>query len=235
MVANAKDISKASAELQDYISKLDVDAAGVASLDDLKGTKLAESTLKLLPTGRSIVVLATEVYSEVINLASPKRVTGTASLNDLIDRHMEFLGGRLTKAVYDIAVFSRRAGMKALPLPSAGCPVDGRFLDAVFSYKHAGQAAGLGYMGRSSLLIAPKFGPRVRLAVCLTEAILKPTTGEHTDECQNCSICIQNCPSGALSEPQNDEPYVMNKFACQSFRSAAGGCAECMKVCPEGH
>lgn len=234
MVADGKDVSKASAELQQFISKLDIDSVGIASLDDLKGTKLAESALKLLPTARSMVVLAMEVYPEVINLTSPERITGTISLNDLADRHMEFIGGQLTKAAYDIAKFSRRVGLKALPLPSAGCPVDARFLDAVLSYKHAGQAAGLGYIGRSSLLVTPGFGPRVRLAVCLTEAVLKPTTAEYPDECQDCHVCIQNCASGALAEPQNDEPYVINKFACQAFRSAAGGCSECMRICPAG-
>ena len=234
MVTDGKNISKASAELQEFISKLDIDAVGIASLEELKGTRLEESALKLLPTARSIVVLAMEVYPEVINLTSPERITGTISLNDLAERHMEFLGGQLTKAAYEIAKFSRRLGLKALPLPSAGCPIDARFLDAVLSYKHAGQTAGLGYMGRSSLLMTPEFGPRVRLAVCLIEAILKPTTKQYSDNCQNCDICIKNCPSGALSEPQNDEPYVINKFACQVFRSAAGGCSECMRICPAG-
>jgi len=78
---------------------------------------------------------------------------------------MDFINGRLTKAAYDVAKVSRRNGLKSLPLSAAGCPTDAIFLQAVFSYKHAAQAAGLGYVGRSSLLVTPDFGPRVRLAV----------------------------------------------------------------------
>ncbi|MFC1981660.1 4Fe-4S dicluster domain-containing protein [Chloroflexota bacterium] len=54
------------------------------------------------------------------------------------------------------------------------------------------------------------------------------------DACQGCSICIDNCPSGALSESQDERPYVINKFACSSFRNASGGCSNCMRICPAG-
>ncbi|MFC2066921.1 hypothetical protein ACFLUO_07765 [Chloroflexota bacterium] len=234
MIVDKKDISKASAELQDFISRLDVDAVGVASLDEWKGTKLEETALKLLPTARSVVVMAMEIYPEILDHASPVKVLGQASLNDLLDRNADFLGGRLTKAAYDVAKASHRYGLKALPVPAAGCPYDSRFMEAVFSYKHAGQAAGLGYIGRSSLLITPDFGSRVRLSTCLTEAVLKPKKIEVADVCSSCNICIDNCPAGALSEPQAGEPYVINKFACSSFRSASGGCSECMRLCPAG-
>ncbi|MFC1970493.1 hypothetical protein ACFLV0_00935 [Chloroflexota bacterium] len=234
MMAHSRDISQASTELQDFISTLDVDATGIISLDECQGTKLEESALKLLPTARSVVVLTMEIYAEILALTSTKRVMGAASMNELADSHADYLSGRLTRAAYDIAHASRKAGLKALTLPSRGCPTDARFLEAVLSYKHASQAAGLGYIGRSSLLITPEFGPRVRLAGCLTEAILKSTTADHHNECESCNICINNCPSGALAEPQHDELYVINKFACQAFRRASGGCSECMRLCPAG-
>ena len=153
-------------------------------------------------------------------------------MNDLFNSHGDFLSGRLTKAAYDITKTSRRMGIKALPLPAAGCPFDARFLNAVFSYKHAGQAAGLGKLGWHSLLITPDFGPRGRLSCCLTEAALEPTKTELTTECDDCGICVDNCPAGALTEPKGGQLYTMNKFACQAFRSASGGCVECMKLCP---
>ena len=231
---NEKDISKVSTELQDRISKLEVDAVGIASLDEWKDTKLEETALRLLPEARSVVVLAMEIYPEILALTSPERITGAASLNDLLVSNAGYLSGRLTRAAYDVAKASHSLGLKTLPLPAAGCPLDTRFLEAVFSYKHAAQAAGLGRIGHSSLLITPDFGPRVRLSSCLTEAVLEPKKIELVDECQECSICIDNCPAGALSEPQGDEPYAINKFACSSFRSASGGCSDCIRVCPAG-
>ena len=175
-----------------------------------------------------------EIYPEILDLASPERVMGAASTSDLLARNADFLSGRLTKAAYDIAKVAHRSGLKSLPLPAAGCPLDTRFLEAVFSYKHAGQAAGLGKIGWHSLLITPDFGPRVRLSCCLTEATLEPTSIKMTVECDSCGICLDNCPAGALTKPQDGELYAINKFACSSFRNASGSCSECMRLCPEG-
>jgi len=223
---------EAKTTLQELVPKLDVDAVGVASLSEWKGTKLEEDALRLLPEARSLVVFAMEVYPEILNHARPGRTTGQASLNDLVGRHTEYLSGRLTKAAYDVTKASHNKGLKAFPLPAAGCPYDLRFLEAVLSYKHAGQAAGLGYIGRSSLLITPDFGPRVRLSCCLTEALLESTKADMKNACQRCKICIRKCPSGALSLPQAGEPYSINKFACTTFAGASGGCSECMRLCP---
>jgi len=74
-----------------------------------------------------------------------------------------------------VAKASREFGLRALPLPPRGCPKDTRFLEAVFSCKHAAQATGLGTMGKHSLLITPDLGSRVQLSCCLTEAVLEPT------------------------------------------------------------
>ena len=226
---------KTKQRLPDLLSRLDADAVGVASLIERKGTKLEEDALRLLPQARSVVVLAMEIYPEILDLTSPQRIAGAASTNDLLDRNADFLYGRLTKAAYDVAKAFRSAGLKALPLPAAGCPSDARFLEAVFSYKHAGQAAGLGKIGWNGLLITPDFGPRFRLSCCLTEAELEPTTAVNvTLGCDSCRLCLDNCPSGALTKPPDDKQCAMNKFACSVFRNAAGGCAECMRICPVG-
>jgi epoxyqueuosine reductase len=221
--------------LQDVLAKLDIDLFGVAQIQDWKGTRLEETARKVLPGAKSVAVLAMEVYPEVLNLVSPGRMMGTASMNDLLDRHAEFLSGRITKATYDFARASRKAGFKALPLPSAGCPFDTRFLEAIFSFKHAGQAAGMGKIGWSSLLITPEFGARVRLGCCLTEAPLESTAGKTVDiDCASCGDCIKACPAKALSKPPKGQPYAINKFACSAFRAAGGGCSECLRVCPAG-
>lgn len=219
--------------LPDLLSRLDADAVGIARLAEWKGTKLEEDALKLLPQARSVVVLVMEIYPEILDLTSPQRIMGAASLNDLFGQNSDFLYGRLTKVAYDIAKACHSAGLKALPLPARGCPQDGRFLEAVFSYKHAGQAAGLGKIGWNSLLIAPGFGPRFRLSCCLTEAELESTPpADVTFECDSCRLCLRNCPPGALAKPRGGNQYNLNKFACCSFVNAAGGCSECMRVCP---
>jgi epoxyqueuosine reductase len=223
---------KVDHSVQEALSKLEVDRTGVVSVSALQGSKLKTDALRLLPEARSVVVLEMQVYREVLCHSRPERVTGQTSLSDLLERHMEYLGGRLTAAAYNVAKASHKYGFKALPLPSVGCPIDSRFQVAAFSYKHAAEAAGLGYIGRSSLLITPDYGPRVRLACCLTEAVLDPTPGAAVSVCQGCDVCVENCPSGALGIPRADEPYSINKFACAAFRKGSGGCSECMRLCP---
>jgi len=92
----------------------------------------------------------------------------------------------------------------------------------------------LAKIGWHCLLIVPDFGPRASLSCCLTEAELEPTYTDMIVECDGCSICLDKCPAGALAKPQAGEQYVINKFACSSFRNASGGCTECMRICPEG-
>ncbi len=228
-----KQTSAANSIVQDAISKVEVDAIAIAGLSDLSGTKLEQDALRLLPETRSIVVLAMEIHREVLSLTSPRKEMGTASLRDLLLPHVEHLSGRISKAVHDIARASHRQGLKVLMLPSKGCPTDTRFLKAVFSFKHAAQAAGLGNIGWHSLLITTDFGPRVRLGCVLTEASLEPTSGPiPTLECSECKICIKKCPAHALARPTSRQQYSINKFACSVFRNAAGGCSECMRLCP---
>ena len=231
MAAEQIDIEKASAEVQDFLAKLDVEIVGVTSIDDLKRTKLEESALRLLPAVKSIVVLAKEVYPEFLDLTSPERTMGTANMNDLLRGHIEYLRGRLTAAANDVAKVSRRAGLKALPLAAYGPAVDARTLEGVISYRHAAEAAGIGQIGMSSLLVTQQFGPRVNFSVCLIEAVLKPTP-KSEPACRYCNICVSKCPSGALGWPKNGERYVINVFACRTYGDAAGGCSECMKQCP---
>jgi epoxyqueuosine reductase QueG len=232
MDKNKPNIARASTRLQETLSKLDVDMVGVARLRDLKGTKLEKSALKLLPSARSIIVVGAEVYPEFLELTSPERTMGAANMNDLFRRHTDILAGRLTGAVYNVAREARKAGLKAMPLPAEGPCVDGRFLEAVISYKHAAEEAGLGRIGMSSLLVTHQYGPRVRLALCLTEAALKSTANDEPSACSYCNVCVLNCPAHALDKPEKGQAYAINKFACRTYIDAAGGCSECVRLCP---
>lgn len=231
-MAARKEKTGLSAAVQDAVDKLDVDLVGVVRRGDIKGTQLEKDALKLLPSTNSIVVVGMEIYPEFLDLTSPERTMGKANLNDLFRRHTDILAGKLTGAVYNIARESRKAGSKAMPLPGEGPCVDGRFLKAIISYKRAAAAAGLGSIGMSSLLVTPQFGPRVRLALCLTEAILNSTAGEPQKNCRYCNVCVLKCPAHALERPEKDQPFKINQFACRTYVDAAGGCSECMRVCP---
>ena len=105
--------------------------------------------------------------------------------------------------------------------------------------------AGLGEIGRMGLLMTPKHGPRVRIAVVSTNLELithsyKPDNSV-LDFCIQCKKCAACCPSESIefSEPpirEGIKRWKINSEACYTFWCKAGtDCGRCMAVCPYSH
>lgn len=105
------------------------------------------------------------------------------------------------------------------------------------------QRAGLGWIGKNGLLIAPPFGSYVLLGCVLTTAELA-ADAPHPDRCGTCRACLSSCPTNALTH----ERYV-DARRCLSFHTIehrdplpddiaprlAGrlfGCDLCQEPCP---
>jgi len=106
--------------------------------------------------------------------------------------------------------------------------------------------AGLGELGRMGLIMTPKLGPRVRIAVVTTDLPLSPDAPFQDpatlDFCLHCRKCAESCPSRALpfDDPEKDERGVLrwkiDAEACFTLWSKLGtDCARCMAVCPYSH
>jgi epoxyqueuosine reductase len=217
--------------LQEMKGKLNIDLLGVASVAAFP--ELKKLATPLLPGAKSLVALGKEVFQEVVAVLEPYREVGEAKPADFFAPHCDYLNGRLTKAVYDLAGILRKEGYRSFPLPAVGAPVDQRFLMPVFSYKHAAEWTGLGSLGRHTMLITEKFGPRVRLACLLTDAPLEPSAKKRKDYCIQCNACIRICPAQALQVPRKGQRYSMNPHACRTYRGAGLTCSVCMKACDE--
>ena len=220
--------------LAERMSTLEVDLVGVVAVSEIAEERLRDQVLGLMPEARSVVALAGEVFTEILDHSRPFKEIGEASPRDMLLPHYDYVNSRVTKSAYDLSKAIRRQGLKALPMPAALYPTDQRFLHSVLSYKHAAQAAGVGSMGWHSLVIAPGYGPRLRLACIITQAELPPTAGKAEHLCDGCGLCIAACPARALAEPKAGESYSINKFACSVFRAGSGSCNECLRVCPIG-
>ncbi|MBL6965949.1 MAG: 4Fe-4S dicluster domain-containing protein [Anaerolineales bacterium] len=105
--------------------------------------------------------------------------------------------------------------------------------------------AGLGEIGRMSLLMTPKQGPRVRLGVVTTNLELIPDTREPNvamiDFCSICKKCAVNCPSRSIpvGDRQQDDGVLRWKIdpdTCFRYWNVIGtDCGRCMAVCPYSH
>jgi ferredoxin len=105
--------------------------------------------------------------------------------------------------------------------------------------------AGLGEIGRMGLLMTPKLGPRVRLAVVTADIPLVADERVRDltmiDFCQRCLKCADACPSKAISfdgrqEIDGVKRWQINSESCFTYWCTVGtDCALCMKVCPYSH
>ena len=105
--------------------------------------------------------------------------------------------------------------------------------------------AGLGEIGRMGLLMTPRLGPRVRLAVVTTDLPLVPGSREpeHSvlDFCSICEKCADVCPSQSISRGLRAEidgavRWQIDSEGCFTYWSKIGtDCARCMSACPYSH
>lgn len=217
--------------VQEMKRKFDLDLLGVAPINNDSPEEVRSSAAYLLPSARAVIVFGKEVYKELVDFIKPSKEVGEAEHASLLKPHYNYLNSRMTKAIYDLSGMLRKKNYSTLPLPPADCPTDQRTLIAIFPYKHAAVAAGLGTIGQNGLLITKEFGPRVRLACLLTDAPLEPTPMTKENFCKGCHSCIKACPAQALQPPKNGEIYSINKFACRTFRQTGMTCGICIKVC----
>lgn len=105
--------------------------------------------------------------------------------------------------------------------------------------------SGLGWIGKSTLLIVPKFGPRVRLGTLLTDMPLKIDTPVVQSQCGDCRACVDACPVDAIkgnswsqSTPRSELLEVARCYDYLWSAKATLGrrqtCGVCLKICPVG-
>ncbi len=148
------------------------------------------------------------------------------------------INDRLDLIVAGLAELLVAQGYRAVVIP-ATLKVDADGLLGPFTHKAIARLAGLGWIGKSCMLITPQVGPRVRWATVLTDAPLPPTSGEAlADRCGSCRECVDICPVAAYTGRPFalDEPVALrfDTRRCQSHLQSAPVCGKCLAVCPWG-
>lgn len=128
-------------------------------------------------------------------------------------------------------------GGNAVPLPSDD-PYDSWVPETMeghglLSLKHAAVAAGLGTLGKNTLLLNSQYGNWLTLGAVLTGLDLPSDPPAETICIPGCDLCIKNCPVQAI----NGTSVVQKKCRLHTYGTNARGfgtvnCNQCRTVCP---
>ena len=143
-----------------------------------------------------------------------------------------------------LATLAKRINLAAM---DAGLtpPTQRGFVDsAPVMERPLAQKAGLGWMGKHTLIINKEAGSWFFLGEVYTSLPLRLDTQQETDHCGSCTACLKVCPTDAFPKP-----YTLDARRCisyltienkgsipEEFREPIGnrvfGCDDCQAICP---
>ena len=224
---------------------------GVADLAPVRDTVVTQGGdfLAAYPTGVSAgIVLADGVVDQLyehtnINIAS------------LYSHHIySFIRERIEHLATVIASQIEQSGYSAIPI-AQGRPYNKVKLAGVVSHKLVAHLAGLGWIGKNSLLVTKLHGPRVRWVTVLTDAPLISTGGKlisgSDSPCKSCTLCVELCPVQAFTgvpfstsghvddrfQREKCSQYLTErniKYGSPTYGTPQASCGVCVYVCPFG-
>jgi len=216
-----------AAEIKKTAFSLGADLCGIAPIDRFKGVPEGFHPCDVLPSCKSVIVFARKFPVGV--LLCDTKIPYTIARN-IICEDLDLIAVKFCAAM-------EQNGILAVPTGTVSHtrldPKTGRFHGTV-SAKHCAVAAGLGRIGKNTLLVTPEYGNMVWLTTVLADASPEPDAVLPGSPCpEDCSICIDNCPVQALGDPE------MNQAACRqyAFKTEPGeqfvfNCYKCRALCP---
>lgn len=154
------------------------------------------------------------------------------------------IGRKLSDLAEKTAAWLNGIGYLSFPLTQQNVKVDPDTGRTELPYKTIATKAGIGWIGKSSLLITEQFGPAIRFSAVLTHAKLQVGEPVKRSRCGECNKCQALCPSqtikGKLWDESVDRDEIMNPAACRAknverakaLGLTGGICGLCVYACP---
>jgi epoxyqueuosine reductase QueG len=216
-------------EIKAIFTDAGADICGIADARAFSEAPEGFRPTDIYPACRSVVVFAKAAPKGAM-LVSPRIVY--QHYNELgsveLDR-IAFLAANRMEAEYPGAV--------AVPLPSNGpyeyWVPETREGRGVLSMKHAAVLAGLGALGKSTLLLNRRFGNRLRIGAVLTNLELPADPPAESICVDGCRVCIDGCPVHAIGdEGVNQLLCRQHTYAVNSRGFDVTNCNACRSKCP---
>jgi len=224
-------------QIKGKIKNLGADLVGVADTEPLKQLRLDPPDL--IDSFQRALSIALSLPKAVLEQIGDRPTPLYASVYQCANRILD-------EIAFHAANLLQSNGFNSLPIPASQV-LDRENWYGAITHKAVGRMAGLGWQGKSLLLVNPDYGPRIRLATVLTDAPLNPD-GPIENRCGDCTACRDACPVGAIKGVGTKDNYETREEALYFSRCAeklAGEfsklpnvgsaiCGICIKACPYG-
>ena len=224
---NTLDFLKYQNELKDFAKQLGADIVGFCAFDSAPSA--------LAPTLRFALSIGVKLSDAVL-----KTVDSAPSF--VYFQHYRTANALLDGIAFRLARKIEEYGYSALPVASSQSQGKQNCFNGVVAHKTVAVKAGLGFVGKSGLFLADKYGSKVRLATILTDLPLKSELPIIENVCGDCSACVKACPAGAIygelpttDGERNFDPEKCSRYMKEHFQDIGRGsvCGICIKVCPK--
>lgn len=218
-----------SHEIKELARDLGSDLCGIAPVERFADAPEGFRPTDIYPQTRSAVVIGKKFPEAAFVSSNP--VPYTFACDTVLDS--------VSRITCEMSLRLQEMEVTAVPVPSEPYMYwdekekHGR---GILSLRHAAWLAGLGTLGRNTLLINEALGNRITLGALLLSIELKADPIADYKPCQdNCRVCIQACPAKAL-----DGETVIQKLCRQESQLvtkkgyALYTCNQCRLVCPSG-
>ena len=210
--------------LREYVKDLGFSLFGAADIREIRDSFLLPEPL------RERVAFAVSLGKRLVSGALDDLTDGPTPLYFHHYRQVNFF---LDRGAFLLASRIQELGFRAVPIPASQV-IDWPQQRGHLSHKRIGEMAGLGWIGRNNLLVAPGLGSQFRLVTVLTDMPLEAGRPVKAD-CGTCRKCIGSCPALAIKESRED----FDHFACyellKEFRNKGRVgqyiCGLCVKAC----
>lgn len=216
-------------QIRTTLKETGADLVGFADVADLPG----DMTGGLVAAVSIVVRLDPSVVNEISNGPTQRYYKEYGRLNALL--------GKLCRQTANVL---RTCGRQAEAIEATAENFDTRTLSVPVQHKTIATRAGVGWIGKSALLITEEYGTAVRLGSVLTDAEFETGEPVVASRCGVCHRCADRCPAGAIvgSNWSLDAPRksIYDAFSCRKTAmnlSKHQGidstiCGICINACP---
>lgn len=215
-------------KMKKILMGLGADICGIANIERFSDAPSGFHPTDIYKECKSVIVFA-KCMPRGLAFVNPRFVYNNAT--DINLNELDRIG-------YLASIEIEKLCCTAVPVPSDSPyeywdsnKLEGRGL---LSMRHSALLAGIGSMGKNTLIINKKFGNMINIGAVLTNLDLKSDPLSEKICTDSCRLCLDNCPTKALNG------HIVNQKLCREFTYTTSkrgfpvcNCNKCRVVCPK--